>query len=131
MAIYIRIRIRQLMAKLPYIPQDMQAIIDFIRNTPKPITISYFQRRRDHPISFVTITILVMIMALGIVLLYYIRTKKTAGTNITITMPSMKELEALQAKAVPAHVHTPLYEQSQEEQRIHSENIRHITKDYS
>jgi len=83
-------------AKLPCIPSDMQTIIDFITNTPKTITISYFQRWRDHPISVVTIAIVVMIIALSIVLLYYIRTKKTVGTNITIAMPSMKALEALQ-----------------------------------
>jgi hypothetical protein len=83
-------------AKLPYIPSDMQAVIDFTTNTPKPITISYFQRWRDHPISFATIAIIVMIIALIIVLLYYIRTKKTVGTNITIAMPSMKALKAMQ-----------------------------------
>lgn len=83
-------------AKLPYIPSDMQAIIDFITSTPKPVTISYFQRWMDHPISFTTIAMIVMIIALGIVLLYYIRTKKTARTNITIAMSSMKALEALQ-----------------------------------
>jgi hypothetical protein len=74
----------------------MQAIIDFVTNTPKPTTISDFQRWRDHPISFATIAIIVMIIAVGIVLLYYIRTKKTAGTHITIAIPSMKALEALQ-----------------------------------
>jgi hypothetical protein len=83
-------------AKLPYIPQDMQAMIDFITSTPKPITISYFERWRDHPISFATVAMIVMVIAMGIVLLYYIRTKKTARTHITIAMPSMKELEALQ-----------------------------------
>jgi hypothetical protein len=83
-------------AKLPYIPSDMQAIIDFITNTPKPATISYFERWRDHPISFVTIAIIGMIIALSIVVIYYIRKKKAVGTNITIAMPSMKALEALQ-----------------------------------
>jgi hypothetical protein len=34
------------------------------------------------------------------------------------------------AKAVPAHVHIPLYEQLQEEQRNRSEHVRHMTKDY-
>jgi hypothetical protein len=82
-------------AKLSYIPLDIQAMIDFITNMPKSVTMSYFQRWRDHPFSFATIAIIVMIIALDMILLYYIRTKKTVGSKITIVIPSMKALEAL------------------------------------
>ena len=34
------------------------------------------------------------------------------------------------AKTVPAHVHMPLYEQLQEEQRARRENVRRMTKQY-
>ena len=77
-------------AKLPYISSDMQAMIEFIPSTPKPATIGYFQRWRDHPASFTTIILMVTIIVLGIVLIYYIHMKKTVGTKITIAMPSMK-----------------------------------------
>jgi hypothetical protein len=34
------------------------------------------------------------------------------------------------AKPVPAHVHMPLYEQLQDEQRVRREHVRHMTKEY-
>jgi hypothetical protein len=53
---------------------------------------------RDHPISFATVAIVGTLISLIIVLIFYIyHMKKTSGptNNITIAMPSMKELEAL------------------------------------
>jgi hypothetical protein len=82
--------------KLPYITSDMQAVIDFISNTPKPVATNDFRIWRDHPISFTIIAIIGALISLIIVLIFYIyKTKKTTGTNITIAMPSMKELEAI------------------------------------
>ena len=85
--------------KLPYISSDMQAVIDFISNTPKPVTTNDFQIWRDHSISFNTIAIIGALLAIIIVLIYIYRTKKANGStnNITISMPSMKELEAREA----------------------------------
>jgi hypothetical protein len=84
-------------AKLPYIPPDMQVTIDFINNMPKPAPTSYFQGWTDHSISLTVIVIIGMSITLVIVLLYYIRMKKKAGTtHITIAIPSMKAMEPLQ-----------------------------------
>ncbi len=83
--------------KLPYISSDMQDILDFIASTPKPIAINDFKIWSDHPISFATIAIVGALISVLIVLIFYIyRMKKTSGpsTNITISMPSMKELVA-------------------------------------
>jgi hypothetical protein len=82
-------------AKLPYIPEDMQAVIDFIASTPKPITATYFQRFREHPVSLSTMVLVPMGITLSIILVYYIRMKKNSGTNITVALSSMKALEAI------------------------------------
>ncbi|UJR20636.1 hypothetical protein I4U23_023761 [Adineta vaga] len=37
---------------------------------------------------------------------------------------------SFKAKSVPAHVHLPLYEQMQEDQRLRSDHVRHMTKEY-
>ena len=84
-------------AKLPYISSDMQAILDFITSTPRPIAINDLKTWSDHPISWVTIAIGGTLISIIIILVFYIyRKKKTSGsnTNITISMPSMKELLA-------------------------------------
>ncbi len=86
--------------KLPYISSDMQVILDFIASTPKPVVINDLKIWSDHPISFTVIAIVGVLMSLIIVLIFYIyKTKKTGGptNNITISMPSMKELEAREA----------------------------------
>ena len=84
-------------AKLPYISSDMQVILDFISNTPKPVAITHLPTWSDHPISFATIAIVGASISIIIVLMFCIyRMKKTSGpkTNITISMPSMKQLLA-------------------------------------
>ncbi|CAM4838964.1 unnamed protein product [Rotaria magnacalcarata] len=86
-------------AKLPYIPSDVQALIEFINNTPKPTTGNSFLGWKEHTTFFGTIVMMVMIFALGIVLLYFMCTKKSVGTNISITMPSMKTLQAMQEQS--------------------------------
>jgi predicted PurR-regulated permease PerM len=83
--------------KLPYITSDMQDIIDFISNTPKPVAPNDFKIWKDHPISVTTIAIIGTLILVIIVLIFFIYNKKKMGgtTNqITISMPSMKELEA-------------------------------------
>ncbi|CAF1535619.1 unnamed protein product [Adineta ricciae] len=84
-------------AKLPYFPPNMQAVIDFISNTPKPVFSNNFQTWSSHPISLVTIVIIVVfIILIGILLcLYYVRAKKNKTQNVTLKMPSMKVLEQL------------------------------------
>jgi hypothetical protein len=86
--------------KLPYITSDMQAVIEFISNTPKPVATNDFKIWRDNPISFTTIAIIGALISLIIVLIFYIyNTKKTgrSSNHITISIPSMKELEAREA----------------------------------
>jgi len=87
-------------SKLPYIPSDMEAVIDFISNTPKPAAINDFQIWRDNTISITKITIIAGLILIIIVLIFYIfRMRKTRRStrNVIISMPSMKELEALTA----------------------------------
>jgi hypothetical protein len=83
--------------KLPYITSDMQDIIDFISNTPKPEVANDFQIWRDHPMSITTIIIIgaLILMIFGLIFFIHGKKKMVGTTNqITISMPSMKELEA-------------------------------------
>jgi hypothetical protein len=82
-------------AKLPYISEDMQAVIDFISSTPKPINLTYFERLREHPVSLSTIVLVAMGITASVILVYFIRMKNKSATNITIALPSMKALEAI------------------------------------
>ncbi|CAF4625157.1 unnamed protein product [Rotaria sp. Silwood2] len=63
-------------AKLPYIPSNIQAVIDFISNTPKPETTLGYKEWINHPMSFTGI----IVACIGIILLsslvYYFRSKK-------------------------------------------------------
>ncbi|UJR24368.1 hypothetical protein I4U23_005745 [Adineta vaga] len=73
-------------AKLPYFPPNMQAVIDFISNIPKPVFSNDFQTWSSHPISLITIVvILAFITLIGILIyLYFIRTKKNnKSPNVT------------------------------------------------
>ena len=90
-------------AKLPYIPSDMQFLIDFITNTPKPEQPHHFQIWSEHPISVTTMAIIgSLITVLIIFVVYSYSTKKNGGlnANFTIAMPSMKELEARQEEHI-------------------------------
>ena len=85
-------------AKLPYFPPNMQAVIDFISNTPKPTFSNDFRTWSSHPISITAVVIIIVFIAVIIVVIYLyfccIRTKKNnKNQNITIAMPSMKFLE--------------------------------------
>lgn len=82
--------------KLPYFSSELQAVIDYIKNTPKTPIRDDFLNWREHTSFYGTLIMIGLITAVGIVLLYYIRTKKSVGTNINITMPSMKTLQNLQ-----------------------------------
>ncbi|CAF1577073.1 unnamed protein product [Adineta steineri] len=75
-------------AKLPYISSEVQAIIEFIQSTPKPITTGYLQQWTEHPFSLTTLILVAAMVVLCVLLLYYIRTKIRTGANMTITMPS-------------------------------------------
>lgn len=80
-------------AKIPYIPTNMQTVIDFISNTSKPTLTDHYRRWGEHPISWVSITMIMMLLILIIILIYCIHAKKNRSTNVTITMPSMKALQ--------------------------------------
>ncbi|CAF1531031.1 unnamed protein product, partial [Adineta steineri] len=54
--------------KLPYIPSDIKAIIDFITSTAKPTTTSNLERWTKHPFSLTTIVLVATTAALIIVL---------------------------------------------------------------
>ncbi len=80
--------------KLPYITSDMQAVIDFISNTPKPATIHDFKIWSEHPISFTMVLIVgTLILVIIVMILYMFGKKKKGGVEnqIIVAMP-MKEL---------------------------------------
>ncbi len=82
----------------------MEAVIDFISNTPKSAVINDFQIWGDNPISITKITIIAVLILIIILLIFYIfRMWKTgrSTSNFIISMPSMKELEALAASREP------------------------------
>lgn len=85
--------------KLPYFSSELQAVIDFMKNTPKTPVWFDHQSWKEHTTFFGTIVTMGMIIALGGVLLFYIRTKKSVGTNINITMPSMRTLQNSQEQS--------------------------------
>jgi hypothetical protein len=80
-------------AKLPHIPSNMQVIIDFINNTPKPPTTPSHWQWTNHPISFTTVIIASIIISLSGILIYYIRSKKNKITNVTIATPTLKPIQ--------------------------------------
>jgi hypothetical protein len=86
--------------KLSYITSNMQEVIDFISNTPKPVATNVFKIWRNHPISWITVAVIAsLILVVIIVILFMFAKKKTVGTtnSIIISMPSMKELETREA----------------------------------
>jgi hypothetical protein len=85
--------------KLPYIPADIQAVIDFISNTPKPDTLIGYTQWINHPISFTGIIIAAISIILIGILVYYFRLKRNNTIpNITITLPSAAlDLATIQA----------------------------------
>ncbi len=78
----------------------MEAILDFITSTPKPVGINNLINWSDHPISFATTATMGILVLITIILgIYAFRAKKTYRpmNEITVAMPSMKELEAREA----------------------------------
>lgn len=83
--------------KLPYITSDMQAVIDFISNTPKPVKTHDLRIWSEHPISFTMIMIVGALVLVITVLIFFMcgrKKKGEANNQIVIAMPSMKELAA-------------------------------------
>ena len=79
---------------MPYITSELQAVIDFISNTPKPATIHDFKIWSEHPISFTMIMIVgTLVLVIVVVSIYMIGKKKRGGieNQIVVAMP-MKEL---------------------------------------
>ena len=80
--------------KLPYIPSDMPAIIEFISNTRKPTTVDDFKIWSEHPISFTMILIVgTLILIIIIIVVYMGGYKRRDGieNQIVVAMP-MREL---------------------------------------
>ena len=91
-------------AKLPYIPSDMQLIIDFISSIPKPIDTRHFREWGTHPISITTMAIVGSLISVIIIFVLYIYCVKKKGTSVTtnnimLSMPTMRELLAKEAAA--------------------------------
>ncbi|CAF1521512.1 unnamed protein product [Adineta ricciae] len=81
--------------KLPYISSELHAIIEFLNNTPATSTTSNTSVWENHPLSIVKITFIAILTLVVLVLIFCIfRFKKTmkSQNNLTITMPSMKQL---------------------------------------
>ena len=75
-------------AKLPYIPPDLQTVLDFILKDPKPPSTITHTQWLQHPFSFITI-LLGAAIALFTVNIYYVRSKKNKTPNITIALPTL------------------------------------------
>jgi hypothetical protein len=83
--------------KLPYITSNMQEVLDFISNTPKPVSPNDIKIWGDHPLSITVIAIIgTLIITVTALIIFILNRKKTGGpvNQITISMPSMKELIA-------------------------------------
>ena len=72
--------------KLPYIPSDMQAIIDFISSAPKPASIKDIQIWRDHPISWIAVAFIGSLVLVIIVLLFSVFAKKRSQPETRTTL---------------------------------------------
>lgn len=82
--------------KLPYIPSNIQTIIDLITNTTKPPEILFWGHFQTHStLSFTMIMIGIVIVLISFQI-YHFRFKKNRGTKVTLNMPSWKTLEQLQ-----------------------------------
>ena len=74
--------------KLPHIPSNIQVVVDFISNTPKPEMFFGYKEWIDHPISCTGIIIASFGVILVGILVYYFRLKKNKPSNVTISLPS-------------------------------------------
>lgn len=83
--------------KLPYISSNMQAILNFLNNTPKPITSEESTIWSSHPLSTVKLIFITILFVVVLCLIVYVIRLKRAvqsTTNVTVSMPSMKQLLA-------------------------------------
>lgn len=84
--------------KLPHIPSNIQAIIDFMASTPKTEVIFGYQEWIEHPISFTGIIIAVFAILFVGIFVYYFRLKKKKSQNLTIRLPTnVLEMATIQA----------------------------------
>ena len=82
--------------KLPYIPSDMQAILEFISNTRKPTTVDDLKIWSEHPISLTMLIIIGTLILIIIIIVVYLGGYKRRGgieNQIVVAMP-MKEFNA-------------------------------------
>ena len=82
-------------AKLPYIPPNMQAIIEFISNTPPPPPIITHFTRYSLTTTIMMVALLSGVLILIAALFYRTRSNKTRKSNIKITLPTTKQMEEL------------------------------------
>jgi hypothetical protein len=76
----------------------MQAVVDFISNTPKPEVFFGYKEWVNHPISFTGILIACISIILVGILVYYFRLKKNKPPNLTFTLLACAlELATIQA----------------------------------
>lgn len=82
-------------AKLPYIPPNMQDLIEFISKTPPPPpTVTHF----THYTSFTTMILVgILTITLGLIVTLFYRTRSSKGKNskLRLTLPSIKQMEEL------------------------------------
>lgn len=76
-------------AKLPHIPSNLQAIVDFMTSTPKPEVLFGYKEWIEHPITFTGIVIAVFSIIFVGLLVYYLRLKKKKKNlaNVMIQVP--------------------------------------------
>jgi hypothetical protein len=81
--------------KLPYIPQNMQTLIEFISNTPTPPPLATHLIWHTATNTFIVMGLIIASLILIATLFYRTRSGKLNKKNLTITLPSTKTCEEL------------------------------------
>lgn len=82
-------------AKLPYIPPNMQALIEFISKTPpSPPIITHFTHYTNMT-TFIILALIGVTLGLIVALFYRTRSNRSKKRNLMITLPPIKQVEEL------------------------------------
>lgn len=77
-------------AKLPYIPPNMKAIIEFLANTPTTPTLLVSSSPKMSIVSSITIIVFILTIGITILFCYYIRSYNSQASKLTIMLPLTK-----------------------------------------
>ena len=84
-------------SKVPYIPPNIQTLLEFLSNTPTPppATITHLTSHSGLNFSIMVFLTLTVLSLAGLVL-YRTRSKKMKSNNVTIALPTFRQLEDIQ-----------------------------------